>query len=256
MTDILIYSLAPLLFLSVLLMIELGHRYRMASRLPNDQESNTAGGPAIAMVLSLMGLVLAFSFSNAAGRLEASRKSILDEANAIETVWLRIDFAEPEAQPGLRELLKHYVDARIRAYEAQSLAEYRHELEISGELLRQIWTRAVEATPASRIQNRMLLLPAVNAMGDCASARTLSMSTHLPPTIFMFLFGTVLLGSMLIGTTLNRTGSRQWFYRLVIAAVLSSTVYAIMDMEYPRLGAVNLLQQSDALLAELRKSMR
>jgi hypothetical protein len=40
----------------------------------------------VAAVLSLMGLVLAFSFSDAAHRLDANRKTILDEANAVEDV--------------------------------------------------------------------------------------------------------------------------------------------------------------------------
>jgi hypothetical protein len=256
MTDILMLALAPLLVLSVLLMIELGHRYLLATHLPNDPESIAVVAPAIGTVLALMGLVLAFSFSNAAGRLDASRKSILDEANAIETTWLRIDLAEGEFQPRLRELLRQYVDARIQAYDATVLAEYHQQLEIGAGLLRQIWGLAVESTPVSRPENRMLFLPAVNAMGDAASARTLSLSTHLPPAIFVFLFGTVLIGSMLIGTVLAGTGSRQWFYRLVIATVLCSIVYAIIDMEYPRLGAFNLLRDADALLVNLRKFMR
>jgi hypothetical protein len=256
MTDVLILALAPLLFLSVLLMIELGHLYRLRSRLPNDPESNAVLGPAIGTVLALMGLVLAFSFSNAAGRLDASRKTILDEANAIDTAWLRIDLAEPGAQPRLKELFRQYVDARIQAYEASGLPEYRHQLEIGTELLSQIWALAEEAIPASRPQDRMLLLTAVNTMSDGASARTLSLSTHLPPAVFVFLLGNVLLGSMLIGTILASAGGRLWFYRLVIAAVLSLTVYAIVDMEYPRLGAFNLLKDADAQLVSLRKVMR
>ena len=256
MTDILMVALAPLLFLSVLMMMEIGHRYRLASHLTNDSESNTGVGPAIGTVLALMGLVLAFSFSSAAGRLDASRKTILDEANAIETAWFRIDVANKETQPYLRELFRQYVDARIRAYDAPGLADYRHQLEISDGLLKQIWMLAVEATPASRPQDRVLLLSAVNAMGDGASARTISVSTHLPPAILAFLFGTVLIGSMLIGTMLFCAGSRHWFYRLVIAAVLTSVVYAIVDLEYPRLGAFNLLKDADSLLVNLRSSIR
>ena len=118
MTNTLMVALAPVLFLSVLLMMEIGHRYRLASRLPNDSESNAGVSPAIGTVLALMGLVLAFSFSSAAGRLDASRKTILDEANAIETAWFRIDVANKETQPYLRELFRQYVDARIRAYDA------------------------------------------------------------------------------------------------------------------------------------------
>jgi len=256
MANTLILALAPLLFLSVLLMIELGHRYLLTSHLPHDPESMSVVIPAIGTVLALMGLVLAFSFSNASGRLDGSRKSILDEANAIETAWLRIDVADPKLQPRLRELFRQYVDARIQAYEVTGFTEDRHQVEISVELLRKIWALAVEATQVSRPQDRILLLPAVNAMSDCASARTLSLSTHLPPVMFVFLFGTVLIGSVLIGTMLACAGSRQWFYRFVIAAVLSSIVFAIVDMEYPRLGAFNLLKDADAMFVSLRRFMR
>ena len=71
MTDTLMVALAPALILTVLLMMELGHQYRLASHLPNDSESNSGVGPAIGTVLALMGLVLAFSFSSAAGGLDA-----------------------------------------------------------------------------------------------------------------------------------------------------------------------------------------
>jgi hypothetical protein len=256
MTNTTMVALAPALFLTVLLMMEVGHRYKLASHLPNDSESNAGVGPAIGTVLALMGLVLAFSFSSAAARLDASRKIILDEANAIETAWFRIDVADKEARPRLREFMRQYVDARIRAYDASALRGYREQLKISSGLFKQIWALSVEATPSSRAQDRELLLAAVNAMGDGASAWTISVSTHLPPAIFAFLFGTVLIGSMLIGTMLASAGCRHWFYRLVIAAVLSSVVYAIVDLEYPRLGAFNLLKEADSLLVNLRNDMR
>jgi hypothetical protein len=254
MTDVLLLGLAALSFLLVLLMIELGYRYRMTHRL-NVPESNTTG-PAIGMVLSLMSLVLAFSFSNAAGRLDVTRKAILQEANAIQTAWLRIDCAESQAQPRLRDLFRQYLDSRIYADEGPQLTERRHQGEISDELASQIWALAVQATPASRPPDRILFLPAVNAMIDSASARTLAQTTHLPPAIFLFLFGIVLIGAILVGITLASASRRLWLYRIVIATVLSSTLYAILDMEYPRLGAFNLLEGSEALLISARKSMR
>jgi hypothetical protein len=256
MSDALMIALAPALFVSVLVMMEVGHRYRLVSHDPNDPESSAGVGPAIGTVLALMGLVLAFCFSSAAARLDASRKTILDEANAIETAWLRIDVADKEAQPRLKELFRQYVDARIHAYDAPGLAAYREQFAASSALLKQIWALAVEAAPASRPQDRILFLPSINAVGDGAAARTISLSTHLPPAVLAFLFGTVMIGSMLIGTMLCCAGSRHWFYRVVIAIVLSSVVYSIVDMEYPQLGAFNLLKDADSLLVDLRGSMR
>jgi hypothetical protein len=252
MTDSLLILLPLFLFLSVLIMIELGYRYALASTPPDDA-SNFKGSPVTTAVLSLMGLVLAFTYSNAAGRLEASRLSILDEVNAIETAWLRIDVAEPEAQPHLRQVVRNYLDTRIRAYEMfREPAEYRRQLESGAELRKELWALSVEATTAS--VNRTLLLTALNALSDTATTRTLSLGTHLPSSVLVCLIGIVLIGSMLIGTMLGGPDNRRWFDRVVIAIVLSLVVYTILDMEYPRVG-IKLLERSDAMLLELRKSI-
>jgi hypothetical protein len=255
MTHLLLLALAPVLFVAQLWCMHLGARYR---RLPHDAASNAAVAPVTGTVLSLMGLVLAFSFSNAAGRLDADRKAVLDEANAIETVWMRIDLVEPAVRPRLTELFRRYVDARVSAYENYeervSLDEYDREVRLSSDLFRQLWAVAIEGTETT--VNRPLILTALGDVSDTATARSLAMSTHLPPVIQAFLFGIVLAGSALVGGILAQARRPVWSYRIAFAAVVSWTLYSIMDMEYPRLGAFQLLKNADALLVELRASMR
>ena len=254
MTHELLLALPVLLLLAQLAFIQLGSRYR---RLPHDSASNAAVAPVIGTVLSLMGLVLAFSFSNAATRLDASRKSILEEANAIETAWKLIDVAEPEARPRMGDLMRRYVDARVRAYETSEervgVAEYDRQVLMSADLFEELWSTGVAGTHDTVA--RGLLLNALSRLRDTATARSLTMNTHLPPAIYVFLFGIVLVGALLVGSVLAGARRVLWFYRIVIAAVLSWTLYAIMDMEYPRLGAFQLLRNADALLVDLRKSM-
>jgi Protein of unknown function (DUF4239) len=255
MKHLLLLALPVLAFLVELVCIHLGRRYR---RLPHDAASNAAVAPVISTVLSLMGLVLAFSFSNAAGRLESNRRAILDEANAIETVWNRIDLAQPEFRPTMTDLFRRYVDARIRAYrtleEQIGRREYDREVQDSANLFQQLWVVSVAGT-ADNPTNRVLLLDSFGKVRDTATARTLAMNTHLPPAIYAFLFGIAMIGAALIGSVMATSRSPLWFYRIVVAAVLSWTLFAILDMEYPRLGAFQLLRHADALLAELRKSM-
>ena len=67
-------------------------------------------------VFALLGLMIAFTFSGAASRLEVRRQLIVQEANAIGTAYLRLDLLPPGAQPGLREDFRQYVDARLAVY--------------------------------------------------------------------------------------------------------------------------------------------
>jgi hypothetical protein len=82
------------------------------------------------------------------------------------------------------------------------------------------------------------------------------MNTHMPPSIVLFLLALVLVSALLVGGVLAQAGARSRFYPVVFSAVLSLTIFAIFDMEYPRLGAFQLLRQADALLVELRQSTR
>jgi hypothetical protein len=256
MTPALLLVLPPALFVAQLGAMEMGTRFTRRGR--HDGAAVAAAAPVVATVLSLIGLVLAFSFANAAGRLEVSRMTILNEANAIEAGWDRLELAAPEAQPELRELYRKYLDARIRAYDAYQarvdLGRYRQEVQTAADLRTQIWHAAVRGTTPN--PNRTLLLTALGTVADTAAARSLTVELQLPPASFAFLFGVVLVGALLVGATLGQASERQPFYRVIFAGVLSATIYTILDMEYPRLGAFHLLESADAVLLELRRVIR
>ena len=230
---------------------EAGHQ--VAKRIPS-ATIEKALLPATATILPLIALVLALSFSDAAARLDASRQTIVDEVNAIESVWRRIDIATSEARPRLADLVRRYTDARIRAYRAYAdRAEYQRQVATGNALREELSTLAGAATPDT--PKGAFLLSAINDVDDAATARSLSLRTHLPPLALGYLFGIVLVGALVVGMALAVTGSRQWFHRTIIAAVMTMIVYVIVDLEFPRVGPFQLLKGADAMLVELRRSM-
>jgi len=73
-------------------------------------------GAVESAVFGLMGLLIAFTFSGAAGRFDDRRHLVRQEANAIGTAWLRIDLVPAEAQPlidTLRSSLAHILLSRV-----------------------------------------------------------------------------------------------------------------------------------------------
>jgi hypothetical protein len=106
----------------MLLFLELG-RYIGLRQKAKDQEGGREGlGAVEGAIFGLLGLLIAFTFSGAAARFDTRRQLIVEEANAIGTAYLRIDLLPPGAQPGLREIFRQYVDARLRyrAYQISS----------------------------------------------------------------------------------------------------------------------------------------
>lgn len=255
LVHILILASPCVLFIAQLALMAVGSKYR---RLPTDEASNIAVTPVVGTILSLMGLVLAFSFSDASRRLDANRKTILDEANAIEAVYLSIRFVnDAPLREEMYTKFRQYVDARVRAYQTYDdqmvRTDYDREIQLSSTLFQQLWARAVEGTSDS--VSRAILLNALNTASSTATSRTLAMNTHMPPAVVVFLLGIILFGALLVGTVLANATSSTRLYRIVFATVLSWTALAIFDMEYPRLGAFQLLRDADSLLIELRKSL-
>ncbi len=101
----------------------------------------------------------------------------------------------------------------------------------------------------------MLVLPALNAMIDITTSRTVAALTHPPPMIFAMLAFLALACSILAGYGMAGSKSRSWLHAVGFAAILTVTVYVILDYEFPRLGLIRL-DAADQLLANVRQSMR
>jgi hypothetical protein len=245
------------LFTSILAMHQLGRwlsqRGWGSGRRATDGEG--AFGIIDGAVFGLLGLLIAFTFSGAAGRFDERRKLIVDEANAIGTAYLRIDLVSPAHQAGLRETMRRYLDARLAAYRAlPDLAAARVQLVRSQQLQTQLWQQAVAAvadTPSSAV----LLMPALNEVFDIATTRSMATQIHPPRVIFVLLFAFALLSALIAGHASAGSGGRHWLHSGVFAFVLAGAVYVIIDMEYPRLGFIRV-DAFDQALVDVRDSMK
>jgi hypothetical protein len=208
-------------------------------------------------VFGLLGLILAFTFSGAAGRFDARRQLIAQEANAIGTAWLRLEVLPDEDQPAIQDLFRRHLDARLSLYdqlESGDLADVAHGLEESASIQEEIWKAA--RTSCGRDGRPFvctLVLPAINEMLDVTTTRTAAARAHVPPVVFVLLVSSAILGAALAGHATAGSRNRPWFHALAFAAMTSLTVLVIYDLEYPRKGLIRI-GATDEVLVELRAS--
>jgi hypothetical protein len=244
------------LFLGMLLMMEAGRRLGVR-RLAADPEGARAGiGAVEGAVFALLGLLIAFTFSGAASRFDDRRHLVAEEANAIGTAWLRIDLLPTAAQPPLRQLFRQYLDSRLATYRNVSDVDAtRAEMLRSQRLQQEIWTQAVNAARGSGSQPaHVLLLPALNAMIDITTTRSMATQMHPPSIIYIMLGILTLAGAMLVGYGMAGGRARNWLHGISFAVVMAAAVYVILDIEYPRFGLIRV-DAADQVLVELRHSM-
>lgn len=245
------------LFAGMMVCLELGYRIGHRGFAKNAELAHEGIGTIEAAVFALLGLLLGFAFAGGTSRLDARRQLVVQEANAIGTAYLRLDILPATDQPGMRRLFREYLDTRLRAY--QKLPDRQaadQEFARAAQMQQEIWSSAVTASRDDPSQNAArLLLPALNEMIDVTTSRTIALHSHLPALIFALLMCVALLSSLLAGYAMAKRKSRSWLHVLLYAVVISVTIYAVLDLEYPSYGLIHL-RAADKALIQLRNSIR
>lgn len=245
------------LLLGMLAMLEIGHRLGLR-RIARDPETAKEGMGALeGSVLGLLGLLVAFTFSGAAGRYESRRDLVVQEANAIGDAWARLDTLPAETQPALRDGLRRYVEARLETYRRiPDMDAVRKELRRSVEIQEEVWKGAVAACEDPRGQRvTMLVLPALDAAFDMTTIRTAAAMHHPPLIIFVLLFVLALASALIVGHGMTSGKGRNWIAMAGYAVATAIAIYTILDLEFPRIGLVRLDAQ-DQMLVEVLDGMK
>jgi hypothetical protein len=241
----------------MLVLLEVGRRLG-ARRLAQDPKGADAGvGTVESAVFALLGLLIAFTFSGAAARFDVRRELIVAEANNIGTAYLRLDLLPVDAQPGLRDKFRRYLDSPLEVYRTlPDHAAAQEEIVKVNRLQVEIWRQSVAASRSQGASTpaQMLLLPALNEMIDITTTRTMAGQMHPPLVIFALLFGLALVSSLLVGYGMAASQQRNWLHSIGLALVTAASVFVILDIEYPRLGLIRV-DAFDRALIELRQSM-
>lgn len=248
-------SIATGLFVGMLAMIEIGRRSARRRAALQPEGGREGLGGAEGAVYGLFGLLLAFSFSGAASRFEHRRTMLIEEANAIGTAYLRLDLLPPEAQPPVRDAFRKYFDSRLEAYrKLPDMEAAQAELARSVVLQHELWSQVIAAIRAHGVSPQGIL-PPLNEMFDIAAERTARAEAHPPFAIFGMLLVLALVSALMVGFGMAFNKGRNLLHEVAYAAVLSSVIYVIVDLEFPRLGMIRI-DSADQVLYDVRQQMK
>ena len=201
-------------------------------------------------IFALVGLLLAFTFTSAANRFEVRRDRVVAEANAIGTAQLRLDLLPADVQPRARALLDAYVERRLAIFaRIRDLDAAKAEYERSQAIQRELWALAVTAgrRPDALPAVNTVLLPALNQMFDIGTERLTEMRFRTPIAVFVLLWGAAMLATGMAGHASAAKVERYRPHLLAYSLLLAASLYAIVDLEFPRAGVIRV-DSYDAML--------
>jgi hypothetical protein len=207
-----------------------------------------------AAMLGVVGLILAFGLSLALSRYEDRRASVVHEANAIGTTYLRAQTLHDPAGSRSLGLLVDYTEAAIRFAEhvpgsEEALAAEEEE----GQLQRRLWAlagKALEAAPEASAPR--LYVETLNEMIDSQTIRIAALNNQVPAEILWL----ELVGSCfalgLLAAYLALVG-RGLVGVLVAAVIVAGLLFVTTDLDRPTRGPIKV---PDAALVQELESMR
>jgi hypothetical protein len=252
------FLFAVLLFGSMMILLEIGRRVGISHRSKESEGERASLSTIEGAMFALFGFILAFTFSGAASRFNEKRMLIAEEANTIETAYLRLHLVSEKERFELQKLFRRYIDSRLETYRnLPDMQAASTAIAESKKLQQEIWTRSVVATerPNSLRDAGKLLLPAVNNMIDITTTRTMALQTHPPGIIYALLYSLALICSLLAGYRMSVGQNRSWLHIMTFAVSTVIVIYVIIDIEYPRAGLIRL-HAFDQALVDVRERMQ
>jgi len=234
------------LFFAMLLLLEAGRRFKARTGLEPSATIENAD-------FALFGLLLAFTFSGSIGRFDEHRSLVTDELNAIDAAYHRLDLPPPETQPPIRQLFRNYVTSRLNQYETSDHSVSPESRRLQEEIWKESLTAASMSQPNPNSAT-LVLLPALNNMLDITNTRRNAFNMHPPDAVFLLLLFLSFLCAFIAGLVI-KPGHNNWLHMVTFAALVSLTIGAILDIEYPSRGLIRLTSY-DSYFVALRDSMK
>jgi hypothetical protein len=164
----------------------------------------------VAATLTLLGLIIGFSFSMASSRYDQRKNYEEAEANAIGTEYVRADLLPAGDRANVRALLRNYLDQRVLFYETRDESALRKIDADTAQLQTEVWS-AVYA-PAGA-QPTPLLALVVSGMNDVLNSQGFTQAAwwYRIPTAAWCLMSAMVKNAM--DRTKGRTNIRAASYR-------------------------------------------
>ena len=218
---------------------------------PLQEEERSDFDVVLGATLTLLGLLIGFSFSMAVTRYDQRKNYEEAEANAIGTEYVRADLLPAADGARVRELLKKYIDQRVLFYTTRNprlLAKINAD---TADLQNQLWSavRPSAATPPTPV-----LALAISGMNDVLNSQGYTQAAwwNRIPIAAWGLMAFIAIGcNLLIGYGARWTDRR---LLVILPIAVSISFFLISDIDSPRGGAIrvvprNLLSLSQSLAA-------
>ena len=190
--------------------------------------------------LTLLTLLIGFSFSMAANRYDQRKTLEEAEANAIGTEYVRADLL-PAQTAHIQTLLSQYTEQRILFYQVRDTSRRRAIDADTARLQAALWNAV---TPTALSTPTPVTALAVSGMNDVLNSQGYTQAmfwNRLPPGAWLLMMLVAMFCSLLFGYSEYRVSRlRLWILPVIVALPLGF----VADIDSPRYGLIHVVPQN------------
>lgn len=227
-----------------------GFRYR---RMYPDAIDHSPIGSVVGAALGLFAFMLAFTFQLTASRFDARKELLMEEVNAMRSVWMKADLLKDSNRIPVKILMKEYVDLHIRSSGEDANAEER--MKRGKEIQDSIWAQTVMLAQEERSsETYSMFTSTVDEMIQLLNKRkVVGLHYRIPPLIFTILYFIAFFSMAILGFQFGVAGKGNLMITLSLAVIFSAVMLLIFALDDATMGILKVNEQQ---VYDLRDEMK
>jgi hypothetical protein len=214
-----------------------------------DEELREDFGIILAATLTLLGLVIGFSFSMATNRYDQRKNYEEAEANAIGTEYVRADLLPAADAQKVRGSLRKYTDVRIAFYQSSDDREL-NEINIrTAQLQNELWSAIRGPVKAEPTPVAALVAAGMNDVLNSQGYTQAAFWNRIPIGAWALMAAVAIGCNLLVGYG-SRSAKAGFTLLPVLPLLVSVAFLLIADIDAPRRGIIRVQPQNLISLAE------
>jgi hypothetical protein len=212
-----------------------------------EEEDHEAFQILLGAILTLLGLLIGFSFSMATTRYDQRKAYEEEEANAIGTEYVRAELLPEPARTKIQQLLVEYLDLRIQRYDAQAVQDVSGIAGKTAPVQDELWS---EVKNAAGENPNPIMATVVTGMNDVLNSQGYTQAARLnriPIPAWALMAIIALFSNFLIGLAAKRASA---FRLLILPFAVAASFLLIADIDSPQGGFIRIRPQNLQILAD------
>jgi hypothetical protein len=204
----------------------------------------------LAATLTLLGLIIGFTFSMAVTRYDQRKNYEEAEANAIGTEYVRAGLLPAPDAARVRELLRNYVSERVLFYTTRNARELDQINGSTARLQSDLWSGVQAPALAQPTPVAALTVAGMNDVLNSQGYTQAAWWNRIPAAAWALMAAIAICCNLLLGYTSRRCDGKTK-RSLILPLIVSISFLLIADLDAPRSGIIRVIPQNLMTLSSL-----